>query len=103
MRGLHDDNFVHKVLGLTEGNLENIHLIGEEDHQDNPGWTAASVACQPILTSTIWPEISKTSKVSNIKLKVGVIYLKAFLSLKYVTLLRADYYQTFVQDQVESM
>ena len=74
--GLHNDNFVHKVLGLTEGNLENIHLIREEDHQDNPGWTAASVTCQPILTSTIWSEISyiKYYLVLNIKLKVGVMY-----------------------------
>lgn len=58
MRCLNNNNFVHKVLSLTEGDLKNIHFIGKEDHQDNLGWTAASLTCQPILTPTIWPEIS---------------------------------------------
>ena len=55
MRCLDDDNLVHLILRLMEGNLKNIHLIGEEDHQDKPGWSVASVTCQPILTPTIWP------------------------------------------------
>ena len=56
MRCLNDDNFVHLILSLVEGDLKNIHLIGEEDHQDKPGWSAASLTRQPILPPTIWPK-----------------------------------------------